>query len=49
MVSKLGASVTQAIDFCTMLLLSDRVIWSSISGVRLGLSLVLYTAHIDAL
>ena len=49
MVPKLGASVTQAIDFCTMLPLSNLIIWSYISGGRLGLSLALYIAHIDAL
>lgn len=49
MVPKLGALVTQAIDFCTMLPLSNLIIWSYISGVRLGLSLTLYVAHIGVL
>lgn len=49
MVPKLGASVTQAIDFCTMLPLPNLIMCSYISGVRLGLSLVLYIAHINAL
>lgn len=49
MVPKPGASVTQAIDFHTMFPASNMIIWSYTSGVRLGLGLALYIAHIHVL
>lgn len=49
MVPNWGPQQHRLIDFCTMLPLSNLIIQSYISGVRLSFRLALCIAHIDAL